>query len=873
MDEQYLPKAVESAAQAHWEARDAYRAVEDSDKPKYYCLSMLPYPSGRLHMGHVRNYAIGDALARFFRMRGYNVLQPMGWDAFGMPAENAALLGGVAPAKWTYANIDAMRNQLKSLGFAIDWSREIATCSPDYYRWEQWLFRRLYEKGLIYLKNGVVNWDPVDQTVLANEQVIDGKGWRSGALIEKREIPMYYLKITDYAEELLKDLDKLDGWPDQVKTMQRHWIGKSEGVNVGFPYDSDSVGEDGVLTVFTTRADTLLGATYVAIAAAHPLAQKAAKDDLKLAEFIEICKYGGVSEQDLQTVEKEGRPTGQFVRHPLTGEKLPIWVANYVLMGYGEGAVMAVPAHDERDFEFAKKYNLPIKRVIAPENANLEEASADNSPLTEAFTEHGKCIHSGPYDGLGFDAAVDAIANDLVKKGLGEKRVQYRLRDWGFSRQRYWGCPIPIIHCKSCGPVLVPDDQLPVALPEEVEITGRGSPLAKMEEWVKTTCPKCGKPARRETDTMDTFIDSSWYFVRYTCADDKNTMVDERANYWLPVDQYIGGIEHAILHLLYARFWTKLMRDCGLLKIDEPFTNLLTQGMVTAETFYRDTPNGRIWYNLAEVDTIKDDKGRIIGGILKADGQPVIFGGIEKMSKSKKNGVDPQQLIDQYGADAARLFMLFASPPEQSLEWSDAGIEGASRFLRRLWKRVYDHVNTVPSPDAETAAISDKDAAALKDFRRQLHKAIQKIADDYGRRKQFNTAVAAVMELMNSMAKLPETPKTREIVQEALEAIVLMLFPIVPHITSALYAELKPGADILDQPYPAVDESALVADTLQLVLQINGKTRGSIEVAVDADKDAIEQIAREAPEVAKFLGEKPVRKVIVVPGRLVNVVG
>ena len=774
MQEKYAPQEIEIAAQALWNKTAAARAVEDASRPKYYCLSMFPYPSGKLHMGHVRNYTIGDVLSRFHRMQGYNVMQPMGWDAFGMPAENAAIQHNVPPAQWTYANIEYMKTQLQRLGFAIDWERELATCKPDYYRWEQWLFTRLYEKGLIYKRLGTVNWDPVDQTVLANEQVIDGRGWRSGALIEKREIPMYYMKITAYGEELLADLDTLTGWPEQVKLMQKNWIGKSEGVRFAFPYELEGRAEK--LWVFTTRADTIMGVTFVAVAAEHPLATYAARNNPELAAFVEECKCGGVAEADMATMEKKGMPTGVFVTHPLTGEKVEVWVGNYVLMGYGDGAVMAVPAHDERDFAFAKKYGIAIVQSVG---AKIDGKDAEFS--TDAWLEwYGSkdvhCVNSGKYTGLAYKDAVDAIAADLAAKGLGEKKVQFRLRDWGISRQRYWGCPIPVIHCPSCGDVPVPDDQLPVVLPENVTVTGAGSPLAKMPEFYECTCPKCGGAARRETDTMDTFVESSWYFLRYCCPDNDRAMVDERVAYWCQggIDQYIGGIEHAILHLLYSRFWTKLMRDVGLFSdasFGEPFANLLTQGMVVAPTFYREDASGKkLWINPADVEVTSDERGRPLSATLRADGLPVVIGGIEKMSKSKNNGVDPQSLIDEFGADTARLFIMFASPPDQSLEWSDAGVEGAYRFLKRVWRLVFEHVSEglVAAYAGEEAPLTDE----LKSFRRQLHQTIGKVADDYGRRKQFNTAIAAVMELLNAYAKLPaDSASSRAVRQEALEAV------------------------------------------------------------------------------------------------------
>ena len=874
MQEKYQPQEIELAVQAHWNKSGAALAVEDLSKPKYYCLSMFPYPSGKLHMGHVRNYTIGDVLARFHKMQGFNVMQPMGWDAFGMPAENAAIQNNVPPAKWTYANIEYMKGQLNRLGFAIDWSRELATCKPDYYRWEQWLFTRLYEKGLIYKRFGTVNWDPIDQTVLANEQVIDGRGWRSGALVEKREIPMYYMKITAYAEELLADLDQLSGWPEQVKLMQKNWIGKSEGVRFAFPYELDGKADN--LWVFTTRADTIMGVTFVAVAAEHPLATYAAKNNPELAAFVEECKQGGVAEADLATMEKKGMPTGIFVTHPLTGEKVEVWVGNYVLMGYGDGAVMAVPSHDERDFAFAKKYGLKITQVIGEKDKDGSEKAFSTDAWEEWYaTKDGYCVNSGKYSGLAYKAAVDAIAADLAAQGFGEKKVQFRLRDWGISRQRYWGCPIPIIHCPDCGDVPVPDEQLPVVLPEDVTVTGAGSPLAKMPSFYECTCPKCGKPARRETDTMDTFVESSWYFLRYCCPDNDKAMVDERVNYWCKggIDQYIGGIEHAILHLLYSRFWTKLMRDVGLFgdsQFGEPFANLLTQGMVVAPTFYREAANGKKeWINPADVDVVHDERGRATGATLRSDGQPVVIGGTEKMSKSKNNGVDPQALIDQFGADTARLFIMFASPPDQSLEWSDAGVEGGYRFLKRLWRIVFEHVSAGVVASNAGGELSTE----LKTFRRQLHQTIGKVADDYGRRKQFNTAIAAVMELLNAFAKLGEdSAMARAVKQEALEAVALMLYPIVPHACEALFAELKPGQTAGEQLFPKVDPAALVQDEIELMLQVNGKLRGSLRVPAGADKAAIEVAALASEAAQKHLEGNAPKKLIVVPGRLVNIV-
>ncbi len=867
MQEKYHPQEIEQQVQQDWQERAVFNVSETSDKPKYYCLSMFPYPSGKLHMGHVRNYTIGDVLSRYRRMQGYNVLQPMGWDAFGLPAENAAIQRGVPPAKWTYDNIAYMRSQLQSLGFGIDWKRELATCEPDYYRWNQWLFLRMLEKGIAYQKTQVVNWDPVDQTVLANEQVIDGCGWRTGAPVEKREIPGYYLAITKYADELLTDLDRLPGWPERVKTMQANWIGKSYGVDITFPPDTAS-GMPQALKVFTTRADTLMGATYVAVAAEHPVALHAAHDNPELAAFIEACRHGATIEAELATQEKKGMATGLYVIHPLTSERLPVWVANYVLMSYGEGAVMAVPAHDERDFDFASQYALPIKPVIKPESGEL------SIPLVQAYTEYGVTFDSGEFSGLESAAAIDAIALALAQKGLGEKRVRYRLRDWSISRQRYWGCPIPLIHCNHCGVVPVPDDQLPVVLPEDVVPDGSGNPLAKTPSFYECICPRCRHQARRETDTMDTFVDSSWYFIRYACADQHASMVDRRADYWLPVDQYIGGIEHAILHLLYSRFWSKVMRDLGLVSFDEPFSNLLTQGMVLNEIFFRKTGNGRIqYYNPSEVDPLYEGEGKRSGAILRADGQPVESGGIGTMSKSKNNGVDPQEIVEHYGADTARLFMMFASPPTQTLEWSDAGVEGAFRFLKRLWRQVYLHVQQGIVASTIGPIQHHEYPAEWKTLRYQLHQTISKVTDDLERRHTFNTAIAAVMELMNEMAKLQDTdPDVRQLIQEALENIVLLLSPIVPHICHALWRELRPGTELLDQPWPKADSQALVQDEIELVVQINGKLRGRIRVAKEADHAAIEQTALDHEHIQRSIAGQSVRRVVIVPGKLVNIV-
>ncbi|WP_314018047.1 leucine--tRNA ligase [Stutzerimonas degradans] len=866
MHEQYQPREIEAAAQSHWDAQKSFEVSEQPGKDTFYCLSMFPYPSGKLHMGHVRNYTIGDVIARYQRMQGKNVLQPMGWDAFGMPAENAAMKNNVAPAEWTYENIAYMKTQLKSLGLAIDWSREVTTCKPDYYRWEQWLFTKLFEKGVIYRKNGTVNWDPVDQTVLANEQVIDGRGWRSGALIEKREIPMYYFKITSYADELLSSLDELDGWPEQVKTMQRNWIGKSRGMEISFPYDVASIGHEGAMKVFTTRPDTLMGATYVAVAAEHPLATLAAQNNPELQAFIDECKRGGVAEADIATQEKKGLATSLRVQHPLTGELLPVWVANYVLMNYGEGAVMAVPAHDERDFEFASKYGLPIKPVVRTSAGDETPA-----PWQDAYGEHGQLINSGIFDGLDFEGAFDAIEVALQKKGLGQARTQFRLRDWGISRQRYWGCPIPIIHCDSCGDVPVPEDQLPVVLPEDVVPDGAGSPLAKMPEFYECSCPKCGAPAKRETDTMDTFVESSWYFARYASPNYDQGMVDpQAANHWLPVDQYIGGIEHAILHLLYARFFHKLMRDEGLVSSNEPFKNLLTQGMVVAETYYRTLENGgKDWFNPADVEVERDAKAKVIGAKLKTDGLPVEIGGTEKMSKSKNNGVDPQAMIDAYGADTCRLFMMFASPPDMSLEWSDSGVEGASRFLRRVWRLAHAHVSAGLPGALDVASLNDEQKAV----RRAIHLAIKQASTDVGQHHKFNTAIAQVMTLMNVLEKAPTaSEQDRALLQEGLEAVALLLAPITPHICHELWQQLGKSGAIIDAQWPKVDEAALVQDSLTLVVQVNGKLRGQIEVPASASREEVEAAARDNENVLRFTEGLTIRKVIVVPGKLVNIV-
>ncbi|HUJ87825.1 MAG TPA: leucine--tRNA ligase [Burkholderiales bacterium] len=851
MQERYDPHSVEREAQDYWQSRGSFRVVEDPARPKFYCLSMFPYPSGKLHMGHVRNYTIGDVLTRHYRMRGMNVLQPMGWDAFGLPAENAAMANKLPPAKWTYDNIAYMKKQLKSLGFALDWQRELATCRPEYYKWNQWFFTRLFRKGLAYKKTGVVNWDPVDQTVLANEQVIDGRGWRTGAPVEKREIPMYFLRITAYAEELLAALDGLPGWPEQVKLMQKNWIGRSEGVRVGFEYELE--GEKRVLWVFTTRADTLMGATFCAVAAEHPIATFAAKSDSELAKFVEECKQGAVMEADLAQLEKKGMPTGLTCTHPLSGEKIPVWVANYVLMGYGEGAVMAVPAHDERDYAFALKYRLPIKPVIRhPLGDTVPE------PWQPQYADYGTCINSGKYDGLRYEAAVDAIAADLEAKKLGEKQVQWRLRDWGISRQRYWGCPIPIVHCPDCGDVPVDDQDLPVALPEDLVPDGSGNPLNKMPAFLDTTCPSCGKPARRETDTMDTFVDSSWYFARYACPDNERAMVDERARYWMPVDQYIGGIEHAILHLLYSRFFMRAMRDEGLIEVDEPFTNLLTQGMVLAETYYRDTPQGRReWVNPSEVAVSRDAKGKIVSARRASDGAEVSFAGIGTMSKSKNNGVDPQALIEKYGADTARFFIIFASPPTNTLEWSDEGVEGSHRFLKRLWAYGAKLGAAAPAP---------ADAAADKAARFEVHSVLRQANYDLAKH-QFNTVASAAMKILNALEKLPGRSPAAE---EGLSVLLRMLSPITPHICHHLWRALGLGEDVMQAAWPEPDPAALEQDEIEHVVQVNGKVRGTVRVPAGLNDEETAALAIKA--VGKYIEGKPVRKRIVVPGRLVNIV-
>jgi leucyl-tRNA synthetase len=861
MEELYNPLRIEQQVQADWEKSGVFTATEDTGKEKYYCLSMFPYPSGKLHMGHVRNYTIGDVISRFQRMQGKHVLQPMGWDAFGLPAENAAMQNKVHPADWTYSNIDYMRDQLKRLGFGYDWSRELATCDPEYYRWEQWFFLRLLEKGLVYKKTAPVNWCPHDQTVLANEQVIDGCCWRCDTHVEKKEISQWFLKITAYADELLTALDSLPGWPDQVRTMQANWIGRSEGVEMDFAV----AGFDAPIRIYTTRPDTVMGVTYVAVAAEHPVAKKAAETNADIADFIESCKQMETSEAAMETMEKRGIASGYTAIHPLTGEQVPVWIANFVLMSYGTGAVMSVPAHDQRDYEFAKKYAIAIKEVIGSVDG------ADDSVAEKAFTDKGVLKNSAEFDGLDFKQAFDAIAAKLVSLHKGERKTNFRLRDWGVSRQRYWGAPVPVIYCDDCGTVAVPDDQLPVVLPRDVVLDGSQSPLAAHPTFSHTHCPKCGKPARRDTDTFDTFMESSWYFARYACSDANTSMLDSRADYWLPVDHYIGGIEHAILHLLYARFYTKLLRDEGLIVCDEPFKNLLTQGMVVAETFYQLDEHGhKRYFNLTQVEVERDAKGKIIGAKLLEDGSPVTVGAIEKMSKSKNNGVDPQVLIDKYGADTVRLYTMFTSPPDQSLEWNDAGVEGAFRFLKRLWRQVFVHVeHGLPKLGLEISALTD----AQKALRRQLHQALQKVTDDMARRHTFNTAIAANMELVNALNKFEDdTDNGRAVRQEVLEAIVLMLAPIIPHAAQQLWNDLGHADDIVMAAWPQVDESALQQDAIEMVVQVNGKLRGKFSVAATATKEQIEALVLADEHVQRYIEGKPIKKLIVVPQKLLNIV-
>ncbi|WP_335963101.1 leucine--tRNA ligase [Acinetobacter haemolyticus] len=868
IDSEYQASAIEPQVQQDWDNRKVFKVADTVEGKHRYILSMFPYPSGKLHMGHVRNYTIGDVISRFYRLKGETVLQPMGWDAFGLPAENAAIAHQVAPAKWTFENIAYMRDQLKKLGLSVDWDREFATCTPEYYHWEQWLFVQLYKKGLIYRKLSTVNWDPVDQTVLANEQVENGRGWRSGALVEKRDIPMYYFRITDYAQELLDDLDTLkDGWPQQVLTMQRNWIGRSTGMEITFPSSNTEIYADG-LTVYTTRGDTLMGATYVAVAAEHPMALKAAENNPELAAFIEECRMGSVAEADLATAEKKGMATGLFVKHPVTGADLPVWIANYVLMSYGSGAVMAVPAHDERDFEFANKFNLPIKQVIDAKGTDDAEYSA--TEWQEWYgSKEGKLVNSGEFDGLDFQAAYDAFLAKLEPQGLANAKVQFRLRDWGVSRQRYWGCPIPMINCNTCGQVPVPEDQLPVVLPTDVVPDGSGNPLNKMPEFYETKCPNCGGDARRETDTLDTFVESSWYYARYASPDFTGGMVKpEAAQNWLPVNQYIGGVEHAILHLLYARFFHKLMRDEGVVQGNEPFTNLLTQGMVLADTFYREAENGKkTWFNPADIELERDEKGRILSAKYLGDGQEVVIGGQEKMSKSKNNGIDPQAIIDQYGADTARVFMMFAAPPDQSLEWSDAGVEGANRFLKRVWRLAAGFLEAGNQTTVIDTANLSKDA---QDLRRKTHETIQKVGDDIERRHAFNTAIAALMELLNATNKFEaKDDNDAAVAREAITTLLILLAPFAPHLSQTLLTQF--GMDLTTVEFPQVDASALTRNTQTIVVQVNGKLRGKLDVAVDISKDDLLALAKALPEVQQFL-TGPTKKEIVVPNKLVNLV-
>ncbi|MET0067274.1 MAG: leucine--tRNA ligase [Candidatus Thiodiazotropha sp.] len=859
MQSHYDPAAVEAEVQSHWENSGTFEVTEDPGREKFYCLSMFPYPSGKLHMGHVRNYTIGDVIARYQRMLGKNVLQPMGWDAFGLPAENAARKNRAAPAAWTYENIQYMKSQLKSLGFGYDWRRELATCTPDYYKWEQWLFTELYRKGLVYRRNAVVNWDPVDQTVLANEQVIDGRGWRSGVPVERREIPQWFIKITDYADELLDEIDTLEEWPEQVRTMQRNWIGRSYGVEMNFVID----GGDEVLTIYTTRPDTLMGVTYVAVAAEHPLALAAAESNPQLAGFIDECRRGGTTEAELETAEKRGMPLGIHAVHPVSGDKVPVYAANFVLMGYGTGAVMAVPGHDERDHAFALKYGIPIKKVIHPKDGSEWDIQA------AAYVEKGVLRDSGPFDGLTSEQAFDAIAGWLEERGLGEKRKNYRLRDWGVSRQRYWGAPIPMIHCASCGIVPVPLEDLPVRLPEDIVYDEDTiNPLKSDPAFAMCHCPECGGEAQRETDTFDTFMESSWYYARYTCPD-AGAMLDSRADYWLPVDHYIGGIEHAVLHLLYARFYHKLLRDAGLVRSNEPFTRLLTQGMVVAETFYREEADGsRSWFNPADVTVNSDDKGRPYSAVLAGDGQAVQIGGVEKMSKSKNNGVDPQTLIDRYGADTVRLYTMFTSPPDQSLEWSDEGVEGASRFLRRLWSLAETHQQWLAAGEAQASMTLNEIQQAA---RRELHELLKKALYDY-QRNRFNNVVSACMGMTNILYKLEDSAADRSLLREGLSLILRLLGPIAPHVTHHLWHELGYGEDILQGGWPEPDEEALKQERIPYVVQVNGKVRASIEVPADADNALIQSIALDNDNVQRFIGEGTIRKVIVVPSKLVNIV-
>ena len=861
MESIYNPQSIEADVQKFWTDNNTFKAEEIPGKEKFYCLAMFPYPSGRLHMGHVRNYSLGDVISRYQRMQGKNVMQPMGWDAFGLPAENAAIKNNSAPAKWTYENIDYMRNQLKSLGFGYDWSRELATCKKDYYRWEQWFFTQLYEKGLVYKKNATVNWDPVDQTVLANEQVIDGRGWRSGALVERKEIPQWFIKITDYAEELINDLDQLTDWPEQVKTMQRNWIGRSEGVEMTFQVADSTESFD----IYTTRPDTLMGVTYVALAAQHPLALAAAENNTELAEFIQSCKTNKSTEADMATMEKKCVDTGLKAIHPISGDIVPVWAANFVLMDYGSGAVMSVPGHDQRDWEFATKYGLEIKQVIA---------GSENDDVTKAaITEKNVLVNSGEFDGLNFEEGFKAISDKLISENKGKVTVNYRLRDWGVSRQRYWGTPIPMMHLANGESVPVPADQLPVELPEDVIMNGVTSPIKDNPEWARTTYN--GEEAFRETDTFDTFMESSWYYARYCSPNDDTQMLDPaKANYWLPVDQYIGGIEHAILHLLYARFFHKLLRDAGLVTSDEPFKKLLCQGMVLADTYYREADNGgQDWIAPSDVDVERDEKGQVTAAVSKVDGKPVISAGMSKMSKSKNNGIDPQEVINLYGADTVRLFIMFTSPPEQTLEWSDSGVEGAHRFLKRVWKLTYDFTQAAEVSKTAPSIAGLTLTSAQKLLRRELHKTITKVTDDIGRRNTFNTAIAAIMELMNHLGKASiASEEDRVVMHEAIRAVVLMLTPIVPHLSHHLWSMIGDGNPVENTTWPIVDDRALVEDEKLIIVQVNGKLRAKITVSADASKEVVEDIGFNDENVSKFIEGKTVRKVIYVPGKLLNIV-
>mgnify|MGYP000229949259 CR=1 FL=1 len=862
---EYDPKAIEAEAQAHWESTDLYRAKVDDQREKFYCMSMFPYPSGKLHMGHVRNYTIGDVVSRFHRMQGKNVLQPMGWDAFGLPAENAAIDNKTAPAKWTYQNIEYMKSQLKSLGFGYDWSRELTTCKSDYYRWEQWFFTKLFEKGLVYKKNATVNWDPVDQTVLANEQVIDGKGWRSGAEVEQKEIPQWFIKITDYAEQLLTDIDQLEHWPEQVKTAQRNWIGRSEGANVSFDLCTP-VAELKALDVFTTRPDTLYGVTYLAVAAQHPVALAASKNDPEIAAFIEECKQVKTAEADVATMEKKGIPTGMQALHPLTGEKIEIWIANFVLMGYGSGAVMSVPAHDQRDWEFATKYQLPIKQVV-----NFKPGDAESSDISEAaYVEKHTLMSSEQFTGMSYQDGFNAIVEKLETLGKGSRSVNYRLRDWGVSRQRYWGAPIPIVNDADGNAYAVDEQDLPVSLPEDVVMDGVTSPIKADPEWARAQ--HRGQAVTRETDTFDTFMESSWYYARYTSAPDNAMLDPAEANYWLPVDQYIGGIEHAILHLLYARFFHKLLRDEGLVSSDEPFKRLLCQGMVLADAYYSKAENGKeVWHNPQDVEVEKDEKGRVVGAHLKACGTPVVHAGMIKMSKSKNNGIDPQAVIDLYGADTIRLFTMFAAPPEQTLEWIESGVEGSHRFLKRVWRLTQEHI--VACGDKQLPTEYQALSKTQKDLRREIHAAIEKVTDDYGRRQTFNTAVAKLMELLNALQKA-ETASNQDLAiqREGLTALIQMLNPVTPHICEKLWQALGMATDIQSSAWPLVDNSALVEDEKLIIVQVNGKVRAKLTVAADISDHAIKTMAQTHDNVQQFVTDKTIRKVIYVPGKLVNIV-